>query len=316
MTYEDVLRVTGRLALPYLNGLGARPVVGRENDPVIEPAAMPEAGDDPETTMTELAGLVDRAGVMTAGPRYFGFVIGGTLPAALAADWLATAWDQNAALHVMSPAMAALEDLTAAWLLDVFDLPRTSSIGFVSGATMANATCLAAARDEVLRRVGWDVEANGFQRAPVVTMVAGHEAHSSIESACRVLGFGTSHTARVEADSQGRMVPASLEAALAGVTGPTIVCLQAGHVNTGAFDPFVELIPIARRVGAWVHVDGAFGLWARAASRFRHLCPGLEFADSWAVDTHKWLNVPMTAASPSSRIRRRTVRRWRNARRT
>jgi glutamate/tyrosine decarboxylase-like PLP-dependent enzyme len=292
MTYEDVLRVTGRLALPYLNGLRTRPVVGRENDPVVEPAAMPEEGEDAATTLSELAGLVDRAGVATAGPRYFGFVIGGTLPAALGADWLVTAWDQNAALHVMSPAMAALEDRTAAWLLDVFDLPRTSSVGFVSGATTANATCLAAARDEVLRRVGWDVEADGFQRAPVVTMIAGYEAHSSIESACRMLGFGTTHTVRVEADAQGRMVPASLDNVMADVKGPAIVCLQAGHVNTGAFDPFPELIPIARRAGAWVHVDGAFGLWARAADRFRHLCPGLELANSWAVDAHKWLNVP------------------------
>jgi glutamate/tyrosine decarboxylase-like PLP-dependent enzyme len=292
MTYEDVLRITGRLALPYLNSLRERPVVGRESDPVVGPVAMPESGDDPETMLTELAELVDRAGVATAGPRYFGFVIGGTLPAAVAADWLVTAWDQNAALNVMSPAMATLEDRTAAWLLDVFDLPRGSSVGFVSGATTANATCLAAARDEVLRHVGWDVEAGGFQRAPLVTMVAGYEAHSSIESACRVLGFGTTHTARVEADEQGRMVPASLQTVLGGITGPTIVCLQAGHVNTGAFDPFPELIAIARRVGAWIHVDGAFGLWARAAERFRRLCQGLELADSWAVDAHKWLNVP------------------------
>jgi glutamate/tyrosine decarboxylase-like PLP-dependent enzyme len=292
MTYDDVLRIAGQLTLPYLNGLRGRPVVGRDSYPVIEPVVLPEAGDDPETMLVELAGLVDRAGVATAGPRYFGFVIGGTLPAALAADWLVTAWDQNAALHVMSPAIAALEDRTAAWLLDVLDLPRTGSVGFVSGATMANATCLAAARDEVLRRAGWDVEADGFQRAPIVTVVAGHEAHSSIESACRILGFGTTHTARVDADAQGRMMRASLEKVLAGVSGPAIVCLQAGHVNTGAFDPFPELIPIARRAGAWVHVDGAFGLWARAADRFRHLCPGLELADSWAVDAHKWLNVP------------------------
>ena len=287
-----MLRVAQRLAVPYLSGLRDRPVVGRESDPIVEPLAVPESGTDAETTLTALADLVDRAGVVTAGPRYFGFVIGGSLPVTVAADWLVTAWDQNAALHVMSPAMAALEDRTASWLLDLWGLPRASSAGFVTGATMANATCLAAARDEVLRRVGWDVEADGFQRAPVVTMVAGHEAHSSIESACRVLGFGTAHTRRVDADGQGRMLPASLDRVLSDVTGPVIVCLQAGHVNTGAFDPFAELIPIARRKGAWVHVDGAFGLWARAAERLRPLGAGLELADSWAVDAHKWLNVP------------------------
>ena len=292
MTYEDVLRVTQRLAMPYLNGLRDRPVIGAVSDPIVPPAAVPESGTDAEETLTALADVMERAGVATAGPRYFGFVTGGTLPVAIAADWLVSAWDQTAALHVMSPAMAALEDRTASWLLDVFDLPRTSSVGFVTGATMANTTCLAAARDEVLRLAGWDVEADGFQRAPRVTFVAGREAHSSIDAACRVVGFGTSHTVRVDADDQGRMLPASLERALAGVSGPLIVSLQAGHVNTGAFDPFVELMPLARRKGAWIHVDGAFGLWARAAERLRPMTSGLELADSWAVDAHKWLNVP------------------------
>ena len=292
MVYEDLLRLAQRLAISYLEGLRARRVVGAESDPIVEPAGVPESGTDPDETLTALADLVDRAGVATAGPRYFGFVIGGSLPVTVAADWLVTAWDQNAALHVMSPAMAALEDRTASWLLDLFDLPRASSVGFVTGATMANTTCLAAARDEVLRRAGWDVEADGFQRAPRVTFVAGHEAHSSIDAACRVVGFGTSHTVRVDADAQGRMSPGSLARALSGVSGPLIVCLQAGHVNTGAFDPFLELVPIARSKGAWIHVDGAFGLWARAAERLRPLAAGLELADSWAADAHKWLNVP------------------------
>src|SRR5207244_634996 len=203
-----------------------------------------------------------------------------------------SAWDQNAAFHVLSPAMAHLEDLTAGWLLDLLDLPRQSSVGFVTGATMANVTSLAAARHELLRRAGWDVEADGLQGAPRLHVVAGAGAHASIDTAARFLGFGTANLVRVAADGQGRMIPAALEAALGRITGPTIVCLQAGHVNTGAFDPFTPLIDIARRREAWVHVDGAFGLWARAAGKLRHLAEGVERADSWGVDAHEWLNVP------------------------
>ena len=217
---------------------------------------------------------------------------GGSYPVAVAADWLVSVWDQNAAFHVLSPAMASLEDVTAGWLLDLLDLPRQASVGFVTGGTMANVTGLAAARHEVLRRAGWDVEADGLQGAPTLQVIAGAGAHASIDTAARFLGFGTANLVRVAADGQGRMIPAALEAALARTAGPVIVCLQAGHVNTGAFDPFTPLIELAHARNAWVHVDGAFGLWARASAGLRHLAEGVERADSWGVDAHKWLNVP------------------------
>jgi glutamate/tyrosine decarboxylase-like PLP-dependent enzyme len=247
---------------------------------------------EPLAVLDSLARLIDEGSVATPGPRYFGFVTGGSYPVAVAADWLVSVWDQNAGLHALSPAMARLEDVTADWLLDLLDLPRHASVGFVTGATMANVTGLAAARHEVLRRAGWDVEADGLQSAPKLTVVAGAGAHASIDTAARLLGFGTSNLVRVAADGQGRMMPEALEAALARTSGPTIVCLQAGHVNTGAFDAFAPLIDAARRRDAWVHVDGAFGLWARTVEGLRHLTDGIERADSWGVDAHKWLNVP------------------------
>ena len=278
-------------ARAFLDTVASRRVCARTPDPAID-ATLDETGADPASVLDALAAVVDAGGLATAGPRYFGFVTGGSHPVAVAADWLVSAWDQNAALHVMSPAMAAIEDAAAGWLLDLFGLPASASVGFVTGATMANVTCLAAARHEVLRRAGWDVEADGFQRAPSLRVIAGAGAHASIESAARLLGFGTANLIRVAADGQGRMLPDALQAALRAGSGPSIVCLQAGHVNTGAFDPFAPLVSIAHRHGAWVHADGAFGLWARAAPELRHLADGLEGADSWAVDAHKWLNVP------------------------
>jgi glutamate/tyrosine decarboxylase-like PLP-dependent enzyme len=210
----------------------------------------------------------------------------------MAADWLVSAWDQNAALHVMSPAIAAIEDVTARWLLELLGLPRDASVGFVTGATMANVTALAAARHEMLRRVGWDVEAKGLQGAPLIRVLAGAEAHSSIRQAARLVGLGAGTIVPIDADDQGRMGPDALGAALAGTSDPTIVCAQAGNVNTGACDPLGNLAAIAHGHGAWLHVDGAFGLWAAAASGRRHLLAGIDLADSWATDCHKWLNVP------------------------
>jgi glutamate/tyrosine decarboxylase-like PLP-dependent enzyme len=285
----DRVRVHARA---FLDPLPTRPVTARTADPGL--GDPPAVGDPvpPLDVLDSLARLIDEGGVATPGPRFFGFVTGGSHPVAVAADWLVSVWDQNAAFHVLSPAMAALEDLTAGWLLDLLGLPRQSSVGFVTGATMANVTGLAAARHEVLRRAGWDVEADGLQGAPQLHVVVGAGAHASIDTAARFLGFGTVNLVRVAADGQGRMIPAALEAALARTAGPTIVCLQAGHVNTGAFDPFTPLIDIARPRDAWVHVDGAFGLWARATGSLRHLADGVERADSWGVDAHKWLNVP------------------------
>ena len=240
----------------------------------------------------ELARAAEPGLVTTTGPRYFGFVTGGALPATVAADWLAAAWDQNAGLFVMSPAAAVVEEVAAAWLLDLFGLPSSASTAFVTGCHMANFTALAAARHELLRRAGWDVEADGLQAAPRLRVIVGDEVHVSIVGALRMLGIGSRQLVRVPADEQGRMQPEALAPALADRSDPTIVCAQAGNVNTGAFDPFTEISDLCRRHGAWLHVDGAFGLWAAASDALRHHVRGVERADSWATDAHKWLNVP------------------------
>jgi glutamate/tyrosine decarboxylase-like PLP-dependent enzyme len=223
-----------------------------------------------------------------AGRRFFGFVIGGTLPVALAASWLATAWDQNSALAAVTPGTAALEQAALRWLIEALDLPPGCGGGFVTGATMANLTALAAARHSVLARAGWDVEADGLFGAPPITVVVGAESHPSLTKALGLLGLGRSRVQRVPVDSQGRMRADALPA----LRGPMIVCLQAGNVNTGASDPFSAIIPRAREMGAWVHIDGAFGLWAAASPALRHHIEGVQAADSWATDAHKWLNVP------------------------
>jgi glutamate/tyrosine decarboxylase-like PLP-dependent enzyme len=292
MPYDDLFTRAQAHARAFLATLPDRSVSATTSDPATADPAALSAPVPPLDVLDSLAALIERGSVATPGPRYFGFVTGGSFPVAVAADWLVSVWDQNAAFHVLSPAMARIEDVTAAWLLELLGLPGGASVGFVTGATMANVTGLAAARHEVLRRAGWDVEADGLQRAPKLTVIVGAGAHASIDTAARFLGFGTSNLVRVAADGQGRMIPAALQAALARTSGPTIVCLQAGHVNTGAFDPFPALIDIARPRDAWVHVDGAFGLWAKAVEQLRHLADGLERADSWGVDAHKWLNVP------------------------
>ncbi len=302
MPYDSLLARAHEHARAFLRGLPGRRVTARSSDPDTGDPARLYDPVDPLQVIDGLAALADEAAVATAGPRYFGFVTGGSWPIAVAADWLVSSWDQNGALHVMSPAVALLEEVTARWVLDLFGLPPHASVGFVTGATMANVTCMAAARHEVLRRAGWDVESDGLQGAPRLHVVVGAGAHASIDTAARVLGFGTSNLVRVAADAQGRMLPDALEATLGRIASarhgaadpPPIVCLQAGHVNTGAFDPFAPLIEQAHRHGAWVHVDGAFGLWARAAEDegLRKAADGLEGADSWGVDAHKWLNVP------------------------
>jgi glutamate/tyrosine decarboxylase-like PLP-dependent enzyme len=253
---------------------------------------LPDRGIDAGTVIAELAAAADPGLVASAGPRYFGFVIGGSLPAALAADWLTSAWDQNSGIYVTSPAAAVVEETAAAWLLDLFDLPPTASVGFVTGCQMANYTALAAARHAVLRKVDWNVEEEGLIGAPLVNLVLSAEAHVTIHSAMRMLGFGTRRLRYVESDEQGRMKADALRAVLATLDGPTIVCAQAGNVNTGAVDSLREIAAIARERGAWLHVDGAFGLWARTTKRRKHLLDGVELADSWATDAHKWLNVP------------------------
>jgi glutamate/tyrosine decarboxylase-like PLP-dependent enzyme len=252
--------------------------------------ALPDAPTDPLEVVERLARDVAPGLVRTNAGRYFGFVEGGVLPAALAADWLASTYDQNPAFHVLSPGVAALEVVCSGWLLDLLHLPSDASVGFTSGAQVANVAGLAAARGEVLRRVGWDVDADGLHGAPPVTVVVGEERHATIGRALRFLGLGERRVTVVPADDQGRMQPGPLRDAIGD--GPAIVCAQAGNVNTGASDPFVPIVEVAHDAGAWVHVDGAFGLWAAASPAHRHLVSGVELADSWATDGHKWLNVP------------------------
>jgi glutamate/tyrosine decarboxylase-like PLP-dependent enzyme len=254
--------------------------------------ALPSGGSDPSTVLEQLAAEVDAGLVASAGPRYFGFVTGGAVPVSVGAEWLAAAWDQNASLFVMSPPAAVLEDIVAGWLLELLGLPRGSGVGFVTGAQMANFTCLGAPRHQVLRRVGWIVETQGLQRAPRVRVIAGADAHVSVFGALRYLGFGSDEVELVASDHQGRMRPDALAAALGRDDGPTIVCAQAGNVNTGASDPLEAIVIAAHTRGAWVHVDGAFGLWAAAVPELRDQLRGVEQADSWATDAHKWLNVP------------------------
>lgn len=288
---HDLLQMTAERALQYLDGLETRSVTPAP----VALARLAELGGplpDAPTDPAEVVALLDSFGspatVASAGGRYFGFVTGGSLPAALAAGWLAAAWDQNSGMTVMSPVAATLEEIAGSWILDLLGLPAGSGVGFVTGATMANLSALAAARHEVLIRVGWDVEAQGLFGAPPITVVVGDEVHVSLLKALSILGLGRDRVVRVPVDRQGCMRPE----ALPDLTGPTIVCLQAGNVNTGACDPIDAICAQARAAEAWVHVDGAFGLWLAAAPERAHLVRGIAAADSWATDAHKWLNVP------------------------
>lgn len=247
---------------------------------------LPEQGVPPQQIIEQLDSLGSPATVCVTGPRYFGFVTGGTLPAALAANWLSTVWDQNAAMHIMSPVASVLEEIALEWMIDALGLPAGSGTCFTTGATMANFTALAAARHAVLQQAGWDVESQGLFGAPEIQVIIGGEAHVSLLKSLAMLGLGRDRVIRVPADEQGRM----RADALPEIKGPAIVCLQAGNVNSGAFDPADEIIPRLKGK-AWIHVDGAFGLWALASPNLRHLARGYELADSWATDGHKWLNV-------------------------
>jgi aromatic-L-amino-acid decarboxylase len=254
---------------------------------------LPEHGTDPVQVIDDL--VRDAAGGIlgSTGGRFFGWVIGGTLPAALAADWLVSTWDQNAAIHACAPAEALIEETAGVWLKELFGLPATASFAFVTGTQMAHVTCLAAARHRLLARAGWDVEDNGLAGAPAIRILTSSERHGSVERAVRVLGFGRRAVTALPCDAYGRLAPETLAQALAtNARQPTIVVLHAGDLNIGSFDSFAELVPIAHRFGAWVHVDGAFGLWAAASPKHRHHLRGVELADSWTNDGHKWLNTP------------------------
>ncbi|SEH79146.1 Glutamate or tyrosine decarboxylase [Mycolicibacterium rutilum] len=278
-------------AARYTDALATRPVAPAPADIAAlarfdEP--LPEHPEDPAAVLHMLDEIGSPATVATTGGRYFGFVTGGTLPAALAANLLAAVWDQNGAYRVMSPVAAKLEEVSAAWLRDLLGLPGQAGAGFTTGATMANLTALAAARHALLRTAGWDVEQDGLFGAPPIRVVVGDEVHASVLKALSLLGLGRARVERVPTDDQGRMRADALPA----LSPSTIVCLQAGNVNTGAFDPAAEICAAAHDAGAWVHVDGAFGLWAAANPRLAHLAAGAADADSWATDAHKWLNVP------------------------
>ena len=251
-----------------------------------------DVGEDPRTVISDLAQGVEPGLIASAGPRYFGFVNGGALPVAVAADWLTSTWDQNAGGYAPAPALSVVEEVAAGWVRELLGLPPGCGVGFVTGCQMAHFTCLAAARHAVLRAAGWDVEADGLQGAPPVRVFAGEHAHVTVAAACRMLGLGAGRVRTVAADDQGRMLAGELEAELARDSGPAIVCAQAGEVHTGAFDPLAEIVDVCRAHGAWCHVDGAFGLWAAASPRHRGLLEGHERMDSWATDGHKWLNVP------------------------
>ncbi len=288
---SNLLESAARRALRCLEELNERSVA--PSPQAVERLAvldepLPERPSDPEAVLALLDDVVSPATMAMGGPRFFGFVIGGSLPAALAANWLAGAWDQATGLFEVTPGTAAIEQVALRWLLDALHLPQGSAGAFVTGATMGNFTALAAARHAVLSRAGWDVEAKGLFGAPPPTVVVGEEAHPSLFKSLSLLGLGRERVTVVPVDGQGRM----RADALPRLAGPAIVCLQAGNVNTGAFDPAPEIVAWARGAGAWIHVDGAFGLWAAAAPGRAHLAAGLAEADSWATDAHKWLNVP------------------------
>ncbi|MFZ2504470.1 MAG: aminotransferase class V-fold PLP-dependent enzyme [Nocardioides sp.] len=275
--------------LPHVPQVGYREALERFDAP------LPEGPVDAHEVVADLQRLSDGALMLPVGPRFYGWVIGASHPVGVAADWLAAAWGQNAGNHHASPAASAAEEVAGRWLVDLLGLPQSSAVGFATGATMANLTCLAAARDEVLRRVGWDAPAQGLFGAPELRVLIGADAHATVFLGLQLLGLGRERVTRVATDSQGRMSPDALRAALAegpGQRQPAVVILQAGQINTGACDRFDQLIPIAHAAGAWVHVDGAFGLWARAAPERAHLAAGVEAADSWATDAHKWPQVP------------------------
>jgi glutamate/tyrosine decarboxylase-like PLP-dependent enzyme len=288
---NELLENAAGRASRYLADIQERPVQPAP-EAVARLGVLREPLPDVPTEAVDVLALLDEicspATMAMAGPRFFGFVIGGSLPVALAANWLATAWDQNAAFDSTVPAAALLESVSLGWMRDLFGLPEGCAGAFVTGATMANFSALAAARHAALAGQDWDVEADGLFGAPAITVVIGEEAHPTLIKALGLVGFGRNRLVRVPVDSQGRMRADKLPP----LTPATIVCAQAGNVNTGAFDPLVEIAQCTREAGAWLHVDGAFGLWAAAAARRAHLVEGVGLADSWATDAHKWLNVP------------------------
>jgi glutamate/tyrosine decarboxylase-like PLP-dependent enzyme len=292
---RELLRRTAEIAADFVESLDRRsvwPDASVEELRQTLGGPLPDGPADPLQVLEALSRDAEPGVVGIPSGRYFGFVIGGALPAALAADWLTSVWDQNAGLVGGGPSAAVVEEVAGGWLKDLLGIPAGASFAFVTGCQMAHVTALAAARHAVLERVGWNVEQDGLAGSPPIRVFVGGKSHVTIGRALRLLGLGSGSATVVEADEQGRMGAEALAEATAGLEGPAIVCAQVGEVNTGAVDPLPEIAGIASEVGAWLHLDGAFGLWASAAPSLRHLTVGVERADSWATDAHKWLNVP------------------------
>jgi glutamate/tyrosine decarboxylase-like PLP-dependent enzyme len=294
--FRKALDVAFDHAISHLEHLDESPVAATADAATLRTyidKPLARSGVPPQQVIEELVRDVEGGLLGSAGGRFFGWVIGGALPAAVAADWLASAWQQNAALYACAPAAAVVEETVGVWLKDILGLPRHASFALVTGCQMAHVTCLAAARHALLGRLGWDVESQGLYGAPPIHILSSSERHGSFERAVRLLGFGQAHITLLPVDDLCRLIPDALEEELSKHAGaPTLVLLQAGDINIGAYDSFETVIPIAKRHGAWVHVDGAFGLWAAASPALRHLVRGVEAADSWATDGHKWLNLP------------------------
>ena len=294
-SFEELAQQAMALAVAYResqDSLPARPEASVQSLRELFDVELPEQGRDGLEVLNALAAAAEQGLVGNTGPNFFGWVMGASHPVGVAAEWLTTTWGQNAGIYATAPAAAVAELVAARWLLDLLDLPRSSSVGITTGATTASTICLAAGRSEVLHRVGFDLESEGMFGAPQIDVFVGDEAHTTIFSSLRYLGFGERNLVRIATDLQGRMLVTELDAALRSHTGPKIVICQAGHINSGDFDSLSEIIPLARMHQAWCHVDGAFGLWARVVPDLRQLCHGIEGADSWAVDGHKWLQVP------------------------
>jgi len=294
--FRNTLKTAYELAQAHLESLDVSPVASTTSFETLRERLgkrFRNEGAPPEQVISELAADVEGGIMGSAGGRFFGWVIGGSLPAALAADWLVSAWDQNAPLAACSPAAAVVEEVTGEWLKEILGLPNSASFAFVSGCQMAHITCLAAARHALLAKAGWKVEEEGLYGAPQIRIFAGDQRHGALDRAVRLLGFGSSNVVGLPSDELGRVQPEALEGELQrSPSTPAIVLLQAGEINTGSFDSFVDLIPLAHAHNAWVHVDGAFGLWAAGSPNYKHLVQGIEQADSWATDGHKLLNVP------------------------
>jgi glutamate/tyrosine decarboxylase-like PLP-dependent enzyme len=295
MGNRELLRRTAEIAADYLDSLGERPVRPQATVDELRAAlggALPEQPSDAIEVIEKLARNAEPGLMASPSGRFYGFVIGGAIPATIAADWLTSAWDQNAGLTLPMPAAGVVEEVAGAWLKELLGLPESASFGFVTGGQMAHFTCLAVARHHLLAQRGWNVERDGLNGAPPIRVVAGANRHSTLDRALRFLGVGTASIREVPADEQGRVVVDALREELGRADGPTIACVQAGDINTGAFDDFHAAADAAAAAGAWLHVDGAIGLWAAASPALRHLVDGLEQADSWATDAHKLLNVP------------------------